>query len=95
MAKNLQSLEVEECKECYIEILNPGGFLAEAEVLTSLASRSSPPEAPPTHPPIQADYCPQSVPELVPQPPSSLSSSSFSQQGEDCAEIMDVEHVTF
>lgn len=82
------------CKECYIEILNTGTFLAataEAEVLMSLASGSSPPEAPPTHTPIQTDYCPQSAPVLVPQPPSADSSSSFSQPGEDWSEVMDVE----
>lgn len=93
MAKKLQSREVEECKECDIEILNTGTFLdapTEADPLTSPTSGPSPSEAPPAHIPIQAGYCPQSapVPQLVTPP---ASSSCFSQRGEDSSEVMDVE----
>lgn len=93
MAKKLQSQEVEECKECCIEILNTGAFLdapTEADAPTSLASGCSPSEAPPARIPIQADYCPQAapVPQLVTPP---ASSNCFSQRGEDLSEVMDVE----
>lgn len=91
MAKKLQSPEVEECKECYIEILNTGTFLeqfaTEADALTPLAPGSSPSD--PGHVPIQVDYCPQSalmplagpVPQLV--APLASSNTTFSQRGED------------
>lgn len=98
MAKKLQSGEVEECKECYIEILNSTGtFLdgtGEADALTSLASGAS--EGPPALIPIQADYCPQSASMSVPlegprlvRPPAS--SSCFSQREADSSEDTDVE----
>lgn len=97
MAKKLQSGEVEECKECCIEILNTGTFLdgtSEADALTSLASGAS--EGPPALIPIQADYCPQSAsmsmplggPQLV-RPPAS--SSCFSQREADSSADTDVE----
>lgn len=99
MAKKLQSGELEECKECCIEILDTGTFLdgtGEADALTSLTSGAS--EEPPALIPIQADYCPQSASvsmsmrlegrQLV-RPPAS--SSCFSQREADSSEDTDVE----
>lgn len=95
MSKKLQSGEVEECKECRIEILDPGTFPdgpSEADALTPLASGAS--EGPPALIPIQADYCPQSAsmplegPQLV---TPSASSSCFSQWEADSSEDTDVE----
>lgn len=80
MVRKLQSQEVEECKECYIEILNTGTF-PEADALMSLASGSSPSEAPPAHIPIQTDYCPQSVPMLLERPVPQLVPPPASSRG--------------
>lgn len=75
MVKRLQSEEVEECRECHIEILDTGAFLeatSEADALMCLAPGSSPPEEPPpTQVPIQVDYCPQSAPLPLQAPPAS------------------------
>ncbi|CAG07821.1 unnamed protein product [Tetraodon nigroviridis] len=75
MVKRLQSEEVEECRECHIEILDTGALLeatSEADALTRLAPGSSrPEEPPPTQVPIQVDYCPQSAPLPLQAPPAS------------------------
>lgn len=92
MAKKQQSREVEECKECYIEILNTGRFLqaaTEADALMSLASGSSPSEVPPTHILIRADYCPQSVPVPLEGSVPRLAAPPVSSRG--LSEVTDVE----